>query len=144
MNSLCCGRSIRKNRREGDPLEKEGSLDNRREACKFIGMDAISTAPLISEIRDTLSRSTDDLKASGIRKLAVFGSAVHGDFTEESDLDVLVEFAPGRTPGLAFFEIQEKLGQILRRKVDLNTPGFLSRHFRDAVLEEAEVVYEQA
>ena len=109
-----------------------------------MGMDAISTAPVIREIRDTLSGSTDALKAFGIRKLAVFGSAVHGDFTEESDLDVLVEFAPGRTPGLAFFEFQEKLGQILRRKVDLNTPRFLSRHFRDAVLEEAEVVYEQA
>ena len=38
-----------------------------------------------------------------IRKLAVFGSALHGDARPDSDLDVLVEFEPGHVPGLAFF-----------------------------------------
>ena len=77
-----------------------------------------------------------------IRRLALFGSVLRDDFTADSDLDVLVEFEEGHTPGLAFFGMQEELSEILGRPVDLNTPGFLSRYFRDAVLREAVVAYE--
>jgi predicted nucleotidyltransferase len=45
-------------------------------------------------------------------------------------VDVLVEFEPGHVPGLAFFTMQEELSHILGRKVDLNTPQFLSQYFR--------------
>jgi uncharacterized protein len=72
-----------------------------------------------------------------IRKLAFFGSVVREDFTPTSDVDVLVEFEPGYTPGLAFFAMQEELSRILGRKVDLNTTGFLSPYFRKQVQEEA-------
>ncbi len=75
----------------------------------------------------------------GVARLALFGSILRQDFTPESDIDVLVEFEPGRTPGLAFFSMQDELSQILGRPVDLNTPGFLSDRFRDEVLREAEV-----
>lgn len=78
-----------------------------------------------------------------IRKLAVFGSALREDFRSESDLDVLVEFEPGHTPGLirlAGMEIE--LSTLLGgRKVDMNTPLCLSPYFRDEVLAEAEPVY---
>ena len=40
--------------------------------------------------------------------------------------------------------MQEELPQLLSRRVDLNTPGFLSRYFRDRVLAEAETIYERA
>ena len=76
-----------------------------------------------------------------IRKLAVFGSALREDFRPDSDLDVLVEFDPEHTPGLAFFAMEQELSEVLGRKVDLNTPQFLSRYFRDKVLAEAEVQY---
>ena len=76
-----------------------------------------------------------------IRRLAMFGSALHGDQRPDSDLDVLVEFETGHTPGFKFFDIEEELSTILGRKVDLNTPGFLSRYFRDEVLAEAEIRY---
>ena len=56
----------------------------------------------------------------------------------------LVEFEPGHIPGLAFFEMERELSEILGRKVDLNTPGFLSPYFRENVMVEAEVQYEQA
>ncbi len=79
-----------------------------------------------------------------IRRLALFGSVLRDDFRPSSDVDVLVEFEPGRTPGLAFFGMQDELSQILGRKVDLNTPGFLSRYFRADVLAEAETLYDQA
>ncbi len=76
-----------------------------------------------------------------IRKLAFFGSVVHGDFRPDSDLDVLVEFESECVPGLAFFAMEEELSNILGHKVDLNTPHFLSRYYRDSVLNEAEVQY---
>jgi predicted nucleotidyltransferase len=78
-----------------------------------------------------------------IRRLSLFGSAVHGDLQPGSDLDVLVEFEHDQVPGLAFFAMETELSKILGRKVDLNTPGFLSPYFRDQVLAEAEVQYDQ-
>ena len=76
-----------------------------------------------------------------IRKLAVFGSVLHGDSRPDSDLDILVEFELGHVPGLAFFGMEQELSELLGRKVDLNTPQFLSPYFRDVVLAEAEVQY---
>ena len=77
-----------------------------------------------------------------IRRLALFGSALREDFGPQSDVDVLVEFEPGTRVGLRFFALERELSRILGCKVDLNTPGFLSRDFRDEVLAEAETVYE--
>jgi hypothetical protein len=77
-----------------------------------------------------------------IRKLAFFGSVLRNDFRPDSDVDVLVEFEPGHVPGLAFFAMEAELAEILGRKVDLNTPNFLSRYFRDQVVAEAEVQYD--
>jgi predicted nucleotidyltransferase len=75
--------------------------------------------------------------------LAVFGSVLRDDFRADSDLDVLVEFEPGHSPGLirlAGMEI-ELSGLLDGRKVDMNTPLCLSRYFRDEVLAEAEPLY---
>jgi len=78
-----------------------------------------------------------------IRRLALFGSALRGDFGPESDVDLLVEFEPDRIP--SFFDIagmEQELSALLGgRKVDLRTPEDLSRYFRDQVLAEAEVQY---
>ncbi len=80
-----------------------------------------------------------------IRRLALFGSVLRGDFRPDSDIDVLVEFEPGARVGmlrLAGMEIE--LSGLFGRKVDLNTPGFLCDYFRDQVLAEAEVQYDAA
>lgn len=79
-----------------------------------------------------------------IRKLALFGSALREDFGPQSDLDVLVEFEAAHVPGLAFFEMESELSELLCRRVDLNTPQFLSPYFRDKVLAEAEEQYAAA
>lgn len=76
-----------------------------------------------------------------IRRLAIFGSTLRSDFRPESDIDVLVEFEAGHTPGFGFITMQDELSSILGRKADLNTPNFLSRYFRKDVLEQAEDVY---
>lgn len=77
-----------------------------------------------------------------IRRLSLFGSILRDDFGPDSDIDILVEFEPGYTPGLlgiAGMEIE--LSEMIGRKVDLRTPGDLSRYFRDAVMREARVQY---
>lgn len=86
----------------------------------------------------------DYCRRNHIRRLAFFGSVLREDFGPESDVDVLVEFEPGHTPGLRFFEMERELCDLLDRKVDLHTPGFLSPSFRDEVLAEAEVHYDAA
>ncbi len=80
-------------------------------------------------------------RAHGIRRLALFGSVLRDDFRPESDIDVLIEFQPGVRVGLAFIRLQDELSEILGHKVDLNTPGSISRYFRDEVLDEAEELY---
>ena len=79
-----------------------------------------------------------------IRKLAFFGSVLRDDFSADSDVDVLVEFEPGSQVGLQFFKMEQDLSEILGRKVDLNTAGFLSQYFREKVVAEAEVLYDAA
>ena len=79
-----------------------------------------------------------------IRKMSLFGSVIRDDFTPESDVDVLVEFELGKTPGLAFFDMERELSETLGRRVDLNTAGWLSPYFRQEVLAEAEVIYVSA
>lgn len=82
-----------------------------------------------------------------IRRLALFGSVLRDDFTPDSDVDILVEFEPGRTPGLEFFTIQDELSEVLGRRVDLYTFKGVenSRNWilREEILNTAEVQYEQ-
>jgi hypothetical protein len=86
-------------------------------------------------------RIAEFCRRNRIRRLALFGSALRDDFGPDSDVDVLVEFEPGVRVGLRFFTMERELSEILGRKVDLNTPGFLSRYCRDEVLAEVEVQY---
>ena len=48
-----------------------------------------------------------------IRWFALFGSVLRDDFRPDSDIDILVEFEPGHTPGFAFIDIQDKLSELL-------------------------------
>jgi len=79
-----------------------------------------------------------------IRKLSLFGSILRNDFSPNSDIDVLVEFEPGKTPGFAIVTIQQELSTLMnRRTIDLRTPHELSRYIRDRVIAEALVLYVQ-
>jgi len=79
-----------------------------------------------------------------VQKLSLFGSVLRDDFTPESDIDFLVEFEPGKTPG--FFKMarmERELSEMLHgRKIDLRTPYELSIYFRDRVIAEAVVQYD--
>ncbi len=74
-------------------------------------------------------------------RFALFGSVLRKDFGPGSDIDVLVEFDPHHIPGLDFFAMEDELTKLFGRKIDLQTPRFLSRHIRDQAMAEAEVHY---
>ena len=93
-------------------------------------------------IRIPRERIAEFCRRHRIRRLALFGSVLRGDFGPHSDIDVLVEFEPGARTGLRFFAMQDELSQILGRRVDLHTPASLSKYFRDEVLSHAEVQYD--
>jgi predicted nucleotidyltransferase len=77
-----------------------------------------------------------------IRKLSFFGSVISEHFTQDSDVDVLVEFEPKQVVGLIRLAGMElELSEIIGRKVDMRTPADLSRYFREEVLSSAEVQY---
>ncbi len=76
-----------------------------------------------------------------IVKLALFGSVLRDDFGPKSDVDVLVEFHPDHIPGLAFFSMQDRLGEIFKREVDLLTFNSVSKYIRKKVFREAQDVY---
>ena len=89
-------------------------------------------------------QSADFCRRNHIRKLSLFGSVLNDRFGPESDVDMLVEFEPGHTPGLGLICMQDELSILLGgRNVDLITPKFLNKRIRDKVIAEAVVQYAQ-
>jgi predicted nucleotidyltransferase len=82
-------------------------------------------------------------KRNYIRKLSLFGSALSDKLGPDSDIDLLVEFEEGHTPGLfTIVGMEMELAESLGRKVDLRTPDDLSKYFRDEVIQNAQLAYQ--
>ena len=96
-----------------------------------------------SKIKIPSEKIAEFCKKNHIRKLSLFGSVLRDDFSSDSDIDFLVEFEPGKVPGLiGLSRMERELSEILGgRKVDLRTPQDLSKYFREEVLARAEVQY---
>jgi uncharacterized protein len=79
-----------------------------------------------------------------ISRLSLFGSVLKGTDRPDSDVDLLVEFELGATPGLlTVAQIEIDLSELLNgRRVDLRTAGDLSRYFREEVVRTAEPQFE--
>ena len=92
---------------------------------------------LKQKIRE-IARSTE------IKRLSLFGSILSGEPSDQSDIDLLVEFNHGHTPGLfQLSKIEEQLSEIFGgKKVDLRTAEELSRYFRAEVKDSAIAIYE--
>jgi len=95
-------------------------------------------------LRDYMTKEKleDFCRNHHIKKLALFGSALRDELKPDSDIDILIEFEDGKTPGLiTFCGIENILTELVGRKVDLRTAGDLSRYFRNEVKSHAEVQY---
>ena len=101
----------------------------------------MSREEIKQKVRDAIESETlkDD-----ILRVSLFGSYLHGDFRDDSDIDVLIEFIP--TASISFFSlarIKRHIEQFTQKPVDLLTPEAISRFFRDQITSEAETVYER-
>ena len=74
-----------------------------------------------------------------VKNVRVFGSVLHGDDTEDSDLDLLVDPTP-ETTLFDIAKIQVELNELLGVAVDVLTPRALPDKFRDLVLQEAKLL----
>ncbi len=97
------------------------------------------------EIKDRLLKAVKDCAyVSDIRRLAIFGSYVSGEAKESSDVDVLIDFAENAHVGFfKYVRIRRALSEMLGLEVDLVTPQALSKYIKEAVLQQAETVYER-
>ena len=97
------------------------------------------------EIRKRLLEAVKkDPHISDIQSVAIFGSYVNGMATEDSDVDVLIDFEPTAVIGFfALSDIKDNFETFIQKTVDLLTPQAISKYFRDEVLQQAEYVYEK-
>jgi len=94
--------------------------------------------------RRLLEAVKKDEHAGDIKSVAIFGSYVNGTESEDSDVDVLIDFEPSAVIGFfALSDIKENFESFLKKPVDLVTPQAISKYFRDEVLAQAEYVYEK-
>jgi uncharacterized protein len=96
----------------------------------------VKPSKVLPQYRDVIRRI---IERGQLRNPRVFGSVVHGDDKEGSDLDLLVAAGPGMT----LFQIcglQAELEDVLGIPVDLVTPEDLSPRIRERVLREARPV----
>lgn len=74
-----------------------------------------------------------------VKNVRVFGSVVHGDDTDESDLDLLVDPTP-ETTMFDIAKIMVEIKALLGIPVDVLTPRALPDKFREQVIQEAQPV----
>ena len=93
----------------------------------------------LSDILTVLRRERARLFAKyGLKSMAVFGSATRDDFRPDSDVDIMVEFE--RPIGMEFFDLQQELGNIVSREVDLVMRGAVKPHYMEFIQKDLKYV----
>ena len=90
------------------------------------------------QIFQTLTDNGAELENMGVKRFGLFGSFVKGTQNADSDIDLLVEFKPGRKSFDGFMNLAYLLEELLGRKVDLLTRESLSPHLGPKILAEVE------
>jgi len=90
----------------------------------------------LADVLRLIAEHQEEIRRSGVRFLAVFGSVARGEAGPESDVDILVEY--DQSPGyFEFFDLEARLEEILGCSVDLFTPSTLREEARTRILKEA-------
>ncbi len=91
-----------------------------------------------SELFELLLKHRHQLQQLGVKRCGVFGSFARGQQTDQSDVDILVEFEPGKKSFDNFMHLAFFLEETLGRKVELVTPESLSPYIGPHILREVE------
>ncbi len=94
-----------------------------------------------AKIKIDHEKLTEFCRKHHIKKLWLFGSVLRDDFRDDSDVDVLYEFEPEKTPGWEIVNVQEELSDIMGYKVDFVPEKYLSRHIRRHPSFNPELIY---
>ncbi len=92
------------------------------------------------EIKKTLLEKRGELTAYGVKRLGIFGSFVRDEQRADSDLDILVEYLPGKKTFRNYMNLAFLLEDTFHRKIDLITPEAMSKYIYPYVKEEVEYV----
>lgn len=87
---------------------------------------------MAKDLKIITSRIVPVLKDAGVSCSYVFGSYARGEATEESDLDIMVEFREQKSL-LDLIDLKFKLEDVLRMRVDLTTPPAISKYIKKSV-----------
>jgi hypothetical protein len=90
------------------------------------------------QVLELIAEQGPRLHALGVRQLGLFGSFVRGEQGPDSDIDLLVEFAPGQKTFDNFMQLAFFLEELFRRRVELVTPESMSPYFRPYIMDEVE------
>lgn len=82
----------------------------------------------------------DQIRAFGVKRLGLFGSFVRGQQARDSDVDLLVEFEPGRKTFDTFIHLASFLEGLFERRIELVTPESLSPYIGPHIMNEVEYV----
>ncbi len=94
--------------------------------------------PLSKEdIFKLLKQNKAKLKNHNVKKIGLFGSVLREEHTNESDIDLLVEFDEGKKNYDNFIELVFFLESLLQRKIDLLTIEALNPYMKPKILKEA-------
>lgn len=97
-----------------------------------------------ADVLERLAAAADEIRGLGVGRLALFGSFARSEARAESDVDLLVEFAPERKSFDAFMLLYDLLEERLGRRVELVTTEALSPYIGPRILAEAEDVVRAA
>lgn len=98
----------------------------------------MSQEEIATKVREAIE---EDPNKDYIKSISLFGSFLHGNFTDKSDIDLF--FESRKTMGLfKLFDIQNRLEQKLGRKVDFIPKGSLDKYIRDEIIAESRKIYE--
>ncbi len=92
------------------------------------------------EVLALLEGHKSDLRDSGVVRLGLFGSFVRNEQRDESDIDLLVEFAAGQKTFDNLMRVGDYLESLFARRVELVTPESLSSYLKPRIVGEAEYV----
>lgn len=105
----------------------------------------MSKEVLTRELAIQRLRSVEEqIRRYGVRRLALFGSVVRNQATEDSDVDVLVEFEPSQKNLNTFMGLAFLLDEALGHRADIVTTESLSSYIGPHILHEAEDVLRAA
>ncbi|WP_237476674.1 nucleotidyltransferase family protein [Lichenibacterium dinghuense] len=92
--------------------------------------------PIVAEKREEVAALC---RHYGVRQLDLFGSAARGhDFTDQSDIDLLIEYEPDRPPSWGpLFELRDALAALFGRDVDFVMAGAVRNPYLRASIERS-------